>query len=167
VPGVEGIFAGKLVAGEQGRLPVQETGFGDRDDSPKLPAHLWKNASGHTQRLSSTCHDIGERWAMSFSFDPSRRASRGIEASVGHHREMTYSSRRQLGCEATLPDRCLHVVSRVLNHTQGVADAPRYARNHPTQFVESGGIRFAYRRFGRPLLLLNYLAANLDKWDPR
>jgi pimeloyl-ACP methyl ester carboxylesterase len=41
----------------------------------------------------------------------------------------------------------------------------------PTQFVESGDIRFAYRRFGRrggaPLLLLNYFAANLDKWDPK
>jgi pimeloyl-ACP methyl ester carboxylesterase len=41
----------------------------------------------------------------------------------------------------------------------------------PTQFVESGSIRFAYRRFGRrggtPLLLLNYFAANLDKWDPK
>jgi pimeloyl-ACP methyl ester carboxylesterase len=41
----------------------------------------------------------------------------------------------------------------------------------PTQFVESGGIRFAYRRFGRrggaPLLLMNYFAANLDKWDPK
>jgi hypothetical protein len=41
----------------------------------------------------------------------------------------------------------------------------------PTQFVESGGIRPAYRRFGRrggtPLLLLNYFAANLDKWDPK
>jgi pimeloyl-ACP methyl ester carboxylesterase len=41
----------------------------------------------------------------------------------------------------------------------------------PTQFAEAGGIRFAYRRFGRrggtPLLLLNYFAANLDKWDPK
>jgi pimeloyl-ACP methyl ester carboxylesterase len=41
----------------------------------------------------------------------------------------------------------------------------------PTQFAEAGGIRFAYRRFGRcggtPLLLLNYSAANLDKWDPK
>jgi pimeloyl-ACP methyl ester carboxylesterase len=40
-----------------------------------------------------------------------------------------------------------------------------------TRFVETGGIRFAYRRFGRsggaPLLLLNYFAANLDNWDPR
>jgi pimeloyl-ACP methyl ester carboxylesterase len=41
----------------------------------------------------------------------------------------------------------------------------------PTQFAEAGGIRFAYRRFGRrggtPLLLLNYFAANLDSWDPK
>src|SRR5580693_8525309 len=41
----------------------------------------------------------------------------------------------------------------------------------PTQFVESGGIRFAYRRFGRrggtPLLLLGYFTANLDRWDPK
>jgi hypothetical protein len=41
-----------------------------RADAPKLPAHLWTNASGHTQRLPSTCHDIGERWALAFSFDP-------------------------------------------------------------------------------------------------
>jgi hypothetical protein len=36
----------------------------------------------------------------------------------------------------------------------------------PTLFVQAGGIRFAYRRLGRkgdvPLLLLNYLAANMD-----
>ena len=41
----------------------------------------------------------------------------------------------------------------------------------PTQFVQTGGTRFAYRRFGRkgdvPLLLLNYLAANMDDWDPK
>jgi pimeloyl-ACP methyl ester carboxylesterase len=41
----------------------------------------------------------------------------------------------------------------------------------PAQFAEAGGIRFAYRRFGRrggtPLLLLNYFAANLDNWDPK
>src|ERR1700731_378612 len=39
------------------------------------------------------------------------------------------------------------------------------------QFAEAGGIRFAYRRFGRrggtPSPLLNYFAANLDRWDPR
>lgn len=41
----------------------------------------------------------------------------------------------------------------------------------PTQFVQAGGIRFAYRRFGQrgtaPLLLLNYWAANMDNWDPK
>ena len=40
----------------------------------------------------------------------------------------------------------------------------------PTEFIQVGGIRFAYRRFGRPgdlpLLLLNYFAATLDDWDP-
>jgi pimeloyl-ACP methyl ester carboxylesterase len=40
-----------------------------------------------------------------------------------------------------------------------------------TQFVQTEGIRFAYRRFGprgdAPLLLLNYFAANLDDWDPK
>jgi hypothetical protein len=41
----------------------------------------------------------------------------------------------------------------------------------PSQFAEAGGIRFAYRRFGRrggtPLLLLGYFTANLDRWDPK
>ena len=40
----------------------------------------------------------------------------------------------------------------------------------PTLFVQAGGTRFAYRQFGRkgdvPLLLLNYLGANMDDWDP-
>jgi pimeloyl-ACP methyl ester carboxylesterase len=41
----------------------------------------------------------------------------------------------------------------------------------PTQFVQSGDVRFAYRRFGprgaTPLLLCNYFAANMDDWDPK
>ena len=40
-----------------------------------------------------------------------------------------------------------------------------------TQFVQVGDVRFAYRRFGQrggpPLLFLNYLAANMDDWDPK
>ena len=40
----------------------------------------------------------------------------------------------------------------------------------PTQFVEANGIRFAYRRFGKPgtipLLLLGYFNSNMDGWDP-
>jgi len=41
----------------------------------------------------------------------------------------------------------------------------------PTQFVQAGDVRFAYRRFGRPgavpLLMLNYFCATLDDWDPK
>jgi pimeloyl-ACP methyl ester carboxylesterase len=40
----------------------------------------------------------------------------------------------------------------------------------PTRFVETEGIRFAYRRFGRsggpPLLFLQHFKANMDGWDP-
>jgi pimeloyl-ACP methyl ester carboxylesterase len=40
----------------------------------------------------------------------------------------------------------------------------------PTQFIEADGIRFAYRRFGKPgtipLLLLGYFNSNMDGWDP-
>jgi pimeloyl-ACP methyl ester carboxylesterase len=39
-----------------------------------------------------------------------------------------------------------------------------------TDFVESGGIRYAYRRFGEPgttpLLCLGYYNSNMDAWDP-
>jgi hypothetical protein len=39
-----------------------------------------------------------------------------------------------------------------------------------TQFVEANGIRYAYRRFGKPgtipLLLLEYFNSNMDGWDP-
>jgi pimeloyl-ACP methyl ester carboxylesterase len=41
----------------------------------------------------------------------------------------------------------------------------------PTQFVQAGGVQFAYRRFGlrgaTSLLLCNYFAANMDDWDPK
>ena len=40
----------------------------------------------------------------------------------------------------------------------------------PTQFVETQGIRYAYRRFGKPgtvpLLFLEYFNSNMDSWDP-
>lgn len=40
----------------------------------------------------------------------------------------------------------------------------------PTQNVESDGIRFAFRRFGKagtvPLLFLEYFNSNMDGWDP-
>jgi pimeloyl-ACP methyl ester carboxylesterase len=41
----------------------------------------------------------------------------------------------------------------------------------PTRFVEADGLRFAYRRWGKPgelpLVLLNYFTGNLDDWDPK
>src|ERR1700757_4409326 len=40
----------------------------------------------------------------------------------------------------------------------------------PTCFVESDGIRFAYRRFGResgiPLLFFQHFRGGMDHWDP-
>jgi pimeloyl-ACP methyl ester carboxylesterase len=40
----------------------------------------------------------------------------------------------------------------------------------PTRFIEANGIRFAYRRFGKPgtipLLFLEYFNSNMDGWDP-
>jgi pimeloyl-ACP methyl ester carboxylesterase len=40
----------------------------------------------------------------------------------------------------------------------------------PTRFVEAGGIRYAYRRFGAetgtPLVLLQHFRGGLDNWDP-
>jgi hypothetical protein len=41
----------------------------------------------------------------------------------------------------------------------------------PTKFVEVGGTKFAYRKLGPdtgvPVIFLNHLAAELDRWDPR
>ena len=40
----------------------------------------------------------------------------------------------------------------------------------PTQFVEASGIRFAYRRFGKPqgvpIVLNQHFRGSLDYWDP-
>src|SRR5438874_10496415 len=40
----------------------------------------------------------------------------------------------------------------------------------PTQFVETNGIRFAYRRWGKrsglPLVFNQHFTGNLDNWDP-
>ena len=44
------------------------------------------------------------------------------------------------------------------------------AQNAPTQSIEAGGVRYAYRRFGMatgvPLVLLQHYRGNLDNWDP-
>src|ERR1700746_1968531 len=40
----------------------------------------------------------------------------------------------------------------------------------PTRFVESNGIRFAYRRFGQesgiPLVFFQHFRGGMDHWDP-
>ena len=40
----------------------------------------------------------------------------------------------------------------------------------PTRFVEADGVRFAYRRWGKPgavpLVFMQYFSGNLDDWDP-
>src|SRR5262245_37971145 len=40
----------------------------------------------------------------------------------------------------------------------------------PTRFVEGDGVRFAYRRWGKPggapLVFMQYFSGNLDDWDP-
>lgn len=47
---------------------------------------------------------------------------------------------------------------------------PVSALTVPTSFVEAGGIKFAYRRFGRknglPLVFTNFLTGTMDNWDP-
>jgi pimeloyl-ACP methyl ester carboxylesterase len=52
-------------------------------------------------------------------------------------------------------------------------EAATMIRTHetaPIQFVEGDGVRFAYRRFGKPgtipLLFLAYFNSNMDGWDP-
>src|ERR1700724_930594 len=40
----------------------------------------------------------------------------------------------------------------------------------PTQFVQANGIRFAYRRFGKPdgvpLVFIQHFRGGMDHWDP-
>src|SRR4029079_15883743 len=61
------------------------------------------------------------------------------------------------------------------NHSLEVneADADGSGHTHdtaPTRFVETAGIRFAYRRFGNPvgtpIVLLQHFLGNLDTYDP-
>src|SRR5437763_13745126 len=44
-------------------------------------------------------------------------------------------------------------------------------KNAPTKSVDVGGTKFVYRELGLdtgvPVIFLNHLAAELDRWDPR
>jgi pimeloyl-ACP methyl ester carboxylesterase len=57
-----------------------------------------------------------------------------------------------------------------------ISNQPQFGSNGtwksaPTKFVEVGGAKFAYRQLGPdtgvPVIFLNHLAAELDRWDPR
>lgn len=55
--------------------------------------------------------------------------------------------------------------------TQSPTGARMVWRNAPTRSVNVGGTSFAYRQLGpetgAPVIFLNHLAAELDRWDPR
>ncbi len=55
-------------------------------------------------------------------------------------------------------------------HDSGTATNDHTHQTAPTQFVEAGGIRFAYRRFGRkqgvPLVFTQHFLGTMDNWDP-
>jgi len=52
----------------------------------------------------------------------------------------------------------------------GIAMTDSLATSAPTQFLETGGTRFAYRRFGTPagppLVFIQHFMGNLDNFDP-
>jgi pimeloyl-ACP methyl ester carboxylesterase len=62
----------------------------------------------------------------------------------------------------------------IINHHEEDQTMSTYtattATTVPTQFVESNGIRFAYRRWGKqsglPLVFNQHFTGNLDNWDP-
>ena len=61
-----------------------------------------------------------------------------------------------------------------LTQSRASAQTPSAASSHntaPTQYVESAGVRFAYRRLGAnegvPLILLQHFRGTMDWWDPK
>ena len=60
-------------------------------------------------------------------------------------------------------------MSDMRTHNQ-VTNAAHTLETAPTQFIKTGAIRFAYRRFGAaggiPLLFLQHFTGTMDSWDP-
>src|SRR5690348_16490701 len=56
-------------------------------------------------------------------------------------------------------------------HQQSHPGSSMAWRNAPTKGVDVGGTKFVYRQLGPdtgvPVIFLNHLAAELDRWDPR
>src|SRR3984893_8334728 len=53
---------------------------------------------------------------------------------------------------------------------RGISMTQHSHQTAPTQFVEANGIRFAYRRFGKPggvpLVFMQHFRGGMDHWDP-
>src|SRR3982074_957426 len=67
------------------------------------------------------------------------------------------------------PSRSYPMQRRRLNH-KGATIMIHTHQTAPTQFVEANGIRFAYRRFGKPggvpLVFNQHFTGTMDHWDP-
>ena len=57
-----------------------------------------------------------------------------------------------------------------LTHSETTAEDTTTHQTAETRFVNAGGVRFAFRRFGprgaMPLVMLQHFRGNLDNWDP-
>src|SRR3954467_11380010 len=61
------------------------------------------------------------------------------------------------------------VMSEVRTHNQ-ISNAGHTLETAPPQFIETGAVRFAYRRFGAaggiPLVFLQHFTGTMESWDP-
>src|SRR6266705_1260461 len=61
--------------------------------------------------------------------------------------------------------------SNMNTHQQSHPASSMAWRNAPTKAVDVSGTKFVYRQLGAgtgvPVIFLNHLAAELDRWDPR
>ena len=61
--------------------------------------------------------------------------------------------------------------TRMSTRQQSQTGSSNASKNAPTESVDVGGTKFVYRQLGTdtgvPVIFLNHLAAELDRWDPR
>ncbi len=92
------------------------------------------------------------------NFTSGEDAAMASTRMTGSERSASYWKRIRSSPKLRVKDRKMAVVNSYTNETV------------PTEFVESAGIRYAYRRFGKqaatPLLCLGYFNSNMDAWDP-
>src|SRR5258705_12031773 len=102
---------------------------------------------------------------------PSRWTAKlsGRSGSAGHPQCRTTSIAREQPWRS-YPTRCR--LSKE-GATMMIHSRPEMIHSHqtaPTQFVEANGIRFAYRRFGKPggvpLVFNQHFTGTIDHWDP-